>query len=749
VPADKGATQNLTQTSGAREKDAAFSPDGKKIAWISDESGEYEIYLRDASGKQPAVKLTSHRIGYRHTLRWSPDGKKIAFADQTLRCYVLDVATRKITEVDKAEFENIDVALDLKPIYDFHWSPDSRFLAYTKMNADLVNQIYIYALETGARHCASNGLFNDFWPVFSTDGKHLFFISNRRFDPTFCDFEWEMVYKKVAGIYCLTLEQSGAPLFPAGESPKPDSTANGKKDLRVTIDFPGLADRIEMLPVPAGNYRYLETADSELFYLNKNEGDFNQFEFREIGSMNLFAFNLEKQTERSVLEEIDAYKISANGEKIIFQKDQEIGLIATEAGAEKENLQLDDLKMWLIPREEWQQMYLEAWRMERDFFYDPQMHGHDWLALKEKYGQLIPLAACRSDLTYLIGELIGELSTSHTYVYGGDSKREADKVNVGMLGVDWGTDPANQRYYFKKIFRTPDWARKVLPPLAQPGLNVRDGEFLLQVNGKEVSTAENIYQYFQNLGDKTVTLLINEKPVLKGAREITVKTVTSEKSLRYQDWVEHNRQLVAEKSNGQIGYLHLPDTYTSSATEFPKYFYSQTRKPGLIVDGRFNGGGLDPAIFLQRLDKPIVAYWTRRYSYDQTSPSVATRAHKVLLTNRQAGSGGDELPYEFQRMKMGPVIGTRTWGGLVGISMFIELIDGGGVTVPDYRIYSPEGKWVVENEGITPDIEVPLKPAEVARGYDAQLMKGIEVLLEKIKTEPRPWPKHEAIPVDR
>ena len=748
VPVKKGSTKNLTQTSGAREKDVAWSPDGEKIAFFSDESGEYEIYVRDANGKQAPVKLTTHKNGHRHTLRWSPDSKKLAFTDQTLRCYILDVATRKNTEVDRAEFENIDVALDLKPIYDFHWSPDSRFLAYSKMNTDLVTQIYIYELETGKRHCASNGLFNDFWPVFSTDGKHLFFISNRRFDPTLCDFEWEMVYKKVAGIYCLTLEKNGTPLFPLVEKDSKKEIAKSG-EVQVVIDFAGLADRIEMLPVDSGNYRYLAATGTDLFYLNKDEGDFNRFEFRKIGPMDLYAFNFEDEEERSVVKSIDDYKISANGEKIIFQKKKEIGVIDTKGGNSKEEMLSFDLKMWLNPREEWQQIFNEAWRMERDFFYDPNMHGHDWKAMREKYGQLVPSASCRGDVTYLIGELIGELNTSHTYVYGGDFKREAENVNVGLLGVDWGVEPASQRYFFKKICRVPDWSRKVLPPLAQPGLNVPDGTFLLQVNGTDVTTAKNIYSYFQDLGNETVTLLINEKPDLKGAREITVKTVTTERWLRYHDWVEHNRQLVAEKSGGQIGYLHFPDTYLGTATEFPKYFYSQTRKQGLIIDGRFNGGGLDPGIFLQRLEKQIVSYWTRRYSHDQTSPSTATRAHLVLLTNRQAGSGGDELPYEFQRLKMGPVIGTRTWGGLVGISMFIELIDGGGVTVPDYRIYTPEGKWVVENEGVTPDIEVPLKPAEVARGDDAQLMKGLEVLLEKIKTEPRPWPQHDPIPIDQ
>jgi len=294
-----------------------------------------------------------------------------------------------------------------------------------------------------------------------------------------------------------------------------------------------------------------------------------------------------------------------------------------------------------------------------------------------------------------------------------------------------------------------DWSREVIPPLARPLVNVNEGDYLLQVNGVPVTADKNIYYYFQDLAGKQVTLLVNNKPSAVGAKEFTVKPLGGEYTLRYLDWVEHNRLVAEKESNGQIGYIHLPDTYLGSAVEFPKYFYSQTRKKGLIIDGRFNGGGLDPDIFLQRLDKKLLTYWTRRYSHHQTTPTVVTRAHLVCLTNRQAGSGGDMLPMEFKMKKMGSVIGTRTWGGLVGVSMWINMIDGGGLSAPDYRIYDPEGKWIVENVGVEPDIVVDLNSEEMAQGYDAQLMKGIEVLLKKIKEEPRIWPKHEAFKIDK
>jgi tricorn protease len=759
VPREHGTTRNLTQSSGARERHAVWSPDGKYIAYFSDADGEYNLYLREAGSNKAPQKLTDFRDGYRHALRWSPDSKKLSFTDQTLRLFVMDLATRKLTEVDKAQYENVDVALDRKPIFDHSWSPDSRYIAYSMMNENLVYQIYIYDLQTGQKHSVSSGLYSDFNPVFSPDGTHLLFISNRRFDPTFCDIEWEMVYKKIAGIYSLTLRKNGTPLLPLQSDeepvaePKADKKSkkkNNKRDNAGGIDFEGIAERVEALPLPRGNYRDLSVTEDALFYLNAEDGDFNRFEFRGPGKQSLYAYSLKNRKEETVIENVSGYALSADGSSIIYRQGKKIGIIDASARNSSGNaLDLSGLTMWLDPLAEWRQMFEEAWRMERDFYYEPDMHGVDWPAMREKYGKLMDRATCRQDVRYIIGELIGELNTSHTYIYGGDLRRKADRVNVGMLGADYEVDAAANRYRFKKIYREPDWTDEVFPPLGMPGVDVREGDYLLAVNGQEVTADRNIYSYFQNLAGQQVTLLVNNAPTKVGAREFVVKPLRNEYDLRYLSWLEHNRKVVDEASNGQIGYLHLPDTYTGSTKIFPKYFYSQTRKKGLIVDGRFNAGGLDPDIFLQRLDKKVLAYWTRRYSHDQTTPAVVTRSHKVCLTNRQAGSGGDMLPMEFRMRGMGPIIGTRTWGGLVGVSMFIDLIDGGGMTAPDYRIYDPQGKWIVENEGVTPDIEVDLDPAEMQRGYDAQLMKGVEVLLEKIKADPLPWPQHEPFPVDR
>jgi tricorn protease len=752
VPAKEGPTRNLTNTSGAREKDAVWSPDGKKIAYFSDADGEYQLYLIDPLGKEKPQKLTSFKNGYRHTLKWAPDSKKLAFTDQTLTLYYYDLPHKKLVKIDKAKFENIDVSIDKKEIYDFNWSPDSRYIAYSKMDSTLVNKMYIYDLESGKIHGISEGLFNDFNPIFTPDGEHLIFISNRRFDPTYGDIEWEMVYKDLAGIYAYTLRKDGPPLFPMKSDEQTENTQKEKpqtkkQSSKVKIDFAGLQQRVEAFPLKRGNYRQLSVNGDAVFYLNKEKGDFNRFEFRSVGPRNLYAFDFKTRKEREILKDIDTYALSADGQTIIFKKKKEVGLVeASASDAQGQMLNLSDLKMWYNPAQEWQQIYREAWRAERDFYYEPGMHGLDWAAIYRKYEPLLKRAVCRQDVRFVIGEMIGELGSSHTYIYGGDAKRKAERVNVGMLAADYSVDAQHHLYRFKKIYRIPDWRPNNLPPLLGPGKSVKEGDYLLKVNNQKITSERNIYSYFQDLAGKQVTLTVNSEPTLDGARTITVKPVYNDYFFRYLDWVEHNRQVVEKASHGQIGYLHLPDTYTGSARIFPKYYYSQTRKKGLIVDGRYNGGGLDPDIFLERLAKKPLSYWTRRYSHDYFMPWMANNAHLVCLTNKQAGSGGDELPFLFREKGMGPVIGTRTWGGLIGYSAAYKLIDGGVITMPDYRIYTKDGKWVVENEGVTPDIVIDNDPVQMSRGYDAQLMKGVEVLMKEIKKDPRPWPKHPPFP---
>ena len=763
VPREKGVIRNLSQDSGTRDKDATWSPDGKRIAFFSDRTGEYEIFVTDPLGQEPPVRLTTHKDGYRFALRWSPDSKKLAYTDQTLTLSYIDVDTKAVTKVDKAEYEAMDLAIDAKPVFDHAWSPDSRYLAYTKMGEDLVNRIWVYGLESKEKKPVTGGPLESFGPVFSEDGERLFFVSNRRFDPTYSDMDFELVYKKVAGIYALALQAGAKPLFPpqtgdevpAVETPdektgkKPDGPTRkdepAKPVPRTIVDFAGIEARVEPLPLPRGNYRRLGAAGGLLFYLDGNEGDFNRFDIREPGARALKALDLAKRKPRTVLESVEDYALSSDGKRLVWRKGNEIGIVDSSAeNAKAEPIDLSGLTMQLDPRAEWKQIYREVWRIERDYFYDPGMHGLDWAAIGAKYQPLIDAATSRAEVRWVIGELIGELATSHTYVFGGDRRRRPDRVATGMLGADLVADPASGRWQIKRILRAPDWTDGNVPPLAAPGVDVREGDFLLAVDGRAVTTAHEVYAALEGLAGKPVRLTVAADPKGKTTREAVVVPSDDESKFRYLDWLERNRKAVDEASAGKIGYLHLPDTFTGAAEMFPQYWYGQTQKEGLIVDGRFNAGGLDPDPFLNRMNLPILYYWTRRYTHDYSTPLVATRAHKALLTNRQAGSGGDMLPAEFQLKKMGPVIGTRTWGGLVGISMFTPLVDGGGITAPDYRVYSTDGKWVIENEGVQPDIVVDIDPAGMQRGVDAQLMKAVEYLMEKIRTEPPQKPPRPA-----
>jgi tricorn protease len=771
VPAEHGPVRNLTRSSGTRDRGAVWSPDGDTVAYFSDAGGEYQLVIAEAMGAGEPQPLTARDHGWPHTARWSPDGTMIAFTDETLTLYVIDVASRRLTTVDRAEVEPMDIGLELKPISDHAWSPDSRWLAYSKIGLDHVSNIYLYSFDSGTTHNVSNGLFNDFGPVFASDGEHLLFVSNRRFDPTFCDFEWEMVYKDVAGIYALTLRAGGEQLLPPRSDELASATSTNEDAQTETpvdepvaalrIDFEGIAERIEALPVPASNYRSLAAGNRAIFFLDGDDGDFNRFEYRELPPRTLHSFDLRKRELKTVVESVDEFALATDGEHLVWRRGEVVGIVDTgstrrrpgqpdvplpvaAAVAQKPaTLDLGELVMTLDPKAEWSEVFADAWRLERDFYYEPGMNGLDWTAMRSKYEPLVERATCAQDMRFIIGELIGELSTSHTYISTGDRRRQSEEVNVGLLGADWALDVTGGKWRITKILRVPDWSRGVMAPLAGPGIDVREGDSLVAVNGLPVTVDREVYAAFQGLADKQVRLTIarNGRDI-----EVTVIPLASERTLRYLDWVEHNRRVVDEATGGRVGYIHLPDTYVSSAIEFPKYYFAQTQKQGLLIDGRFNGGGLDPDIFLQRLAKKPLTYWTRRYSEDQVEPVYASNAHMALVTNRQAGSGGDMLPFEFRQKGMGPVIGTRTWGGLVGVSMSITLVDGSRLTCPDYRVYSPEGEWVVENQGVTPDIEVELDPGEMARGWDAQLQKGIEVILEMIERDPPVPPTHPPFP---
>lgn len=744
IPVAHGETRNLSRTPGARERHAVWSPDGKTIAWFSDADGEMDVWIRDADSDAPAHRISDLGPGFRHNLRFSPDARLLAFGDQKLQLLVLNISDGTVKILDKAPREPMDTSLENKEISDFAFSTDSQYIAWARVGEDMVSHVFIADLETGAKHDVSDGRFNDFGPCFSTDGRHLFFLSNRSFEPTLGDFEWEMVYKNMTRIYALRLQSETPRVFPL--------LSDGVKEAEITpetpkqtpkIDWAGLKDRIEVLPPPPGNYRRLRTDGKSLFFLNSERGDYNPFEFRPQVLTSLGALDLRKGATRTLREGLKGYELAADTEHILWRSAHGVGIDSSHSlNSKSAELNLKGMVTEVVPRAEWRQIFNEAWRMERDYFYDPNMRGLDWKMLGKKYGKLVDRATCPQDMEFIIGELIGELGTSHSYVYAGDAHREAEGVNVGMLGADFSADQGAWR--FNKIYRIADWSRQVFPPLM--GKKVSEGDYLLAVNGVPVNDHREVYAWFQGLAGQQVRLKVNSTPEEEGAREVRVKTIRSEYILRYQAWVEHNRHIVDAASGGKIGYIHFPDTYLGSATEFPRQYYSQVKKAGLIIDGRYNAGGLDPFIFLNRLARKPISYWSRRYSEDQRTPWYVSNARMVCLTNRQAGSGGDELPYTFRFLKMGPIIGTRTWGGLVGYSADIDLMDGSGLTAPNYRIYTPDSKWIIENVGVIPDIQIDNDPAEMMQGHDAQLEKAIQVLMEEIQAQPLTDPTHPPIP---
>ncbi|MGB3093669.1 MAG: S41 family peptidase [Candidatus Zixiibacteriota bacterium] len=762
VPEEKGETRNLTQTPVIREVMAAWSPDGKWVAYLSDRTGEYELYIRPQDGSGEEERITSDGECYRFRPIWSPDSKKLLYSDKKLRLFYVDIEKKEPVLVDRAE---------VSEIHDYGWSSDSKWIAYSKNNPAYFASVYLYSLDKGKVRQVTDDLTDDFLPVFGPEGKYLYFISARTFSPTFGDFERsDYVYRNVRNIYLVTLQaDSLSPFAPESDEEgaeedeekedeedqdkdkdkKKDEDEDEEKDEEIQIDFNGIDQRVVGVPIKSGNYAALRAEKGKLFYLAMPA--IRQSGGSGGGQNELRMFDMEEREEHTLISGINGYDISSDGEKIIYKSADTYGIIDAKKGSDKVGdgkLETSGMEMKVDPQGEWEQMFQEAWRLERDFFYDPDMHGVDWAGMKEKYGQLLPHVAHRWDLTYLIGELIGELTTSHTYVGGGKMPR-SKAVNVGLLGTDFEPDKASGFYRFKKIYKGENWKDDRRAPLTEPGVVVKEGEYLISVNGEEVRYPANPYQYFEKTVDKQVKIKVNDNPSTDGARELTVKPAGSEYQLRYLDWVETNRKRVEEATDGRVGYIHVPNTSIWGLNEFSRAFYAQTRKEGLIVDVRYNGGGMIPDMFMEHLQRRILSLWSRREGLLVRTPGVALHGHMACVINEYAGSGGDAFPYYFRELGLGPLIGTRTWGGLVGISRGIPLMDGGYVTVPEFAFINLEGQWDVENYGVDPDIEVDNRPDLVIKGQDPQLDRAIQEVMKKLKEEPKTLPGRPKYPIKK
>ena len=753
APAKEGEVRNLTQTPGVRERDAVWSPDGRSIAYLSDRNGEYEIYVRNADGTGEERQLTRDGKAWKFAPLWSPDSKKLAFSDKDMTLRVLDVASGRVTDVDKDDFGDIN---------HYRWSSDSKWLTYTKLNAARFSAIYVHSLGDGKSHRLTSGTTNDSEPVFDPKGRYLYFTSNRDFNLTFSAWEFNYVYTDPTRVYVGVLAADGPALFlpqsdeekaaappPAAAeektgaaaeeksgtaAAKPGAEASAEKKpsaVVVKIDPAGFENRVRAIPGSPGQYSTLSAVNTGVLYLKGDD------------ERSLKLYNIDDRKEETVLDGLRGYELSANGEKILASMGRNnYAIVAAKPGQKAADamLKLDNMEMRIDPKAEWAQEFTDAWRILRDWFYDPGMHGLDWNAIRAKYGQLVPFVAHRADLDYILGEVAGEMNAGHVYV-GSPPDLNQDRVDNGLLGANIVAEAGYFR--IQRIYPGENWHEAFRSPLTEPGVKVREGDYILAVDGTSTRGVDNFYRLLENKADRVVTLLVSSRPETAGAREEKVRPVKKETNLRYLDWVASRRAYVEKTSGGRIGYIHLPNTGAEGNRELVKGFYPQVDKDALIIDDRYNGGGFIPDRMIELLDRPVLNYWVRRGNIPSATPAFAHVGPKVMLINGYSASGGDALPYYFRKRQLGTIIGTRTWGGLIGISGNPSLADGGSVSAPTFRFLDTEGMWAVEGVGVPPDIEVVDRPDLVAAGKDPSLEAAVKLLMDELAKNP---PKKIVVP---
>lgn len=736
VPAEEGFTKNLTNTSGVAERSAEWSPDGKYIAYWNDESGEYQLTLYNTEN-ETARTLTSYQSGFKYDIYWSPDSKKLAFVDQAMNISYYDLESDTTINVDKGLYLYHGALANFR----FNWSADSKWLTYSRGLPNLHNAIFIYDTESKTRTQATSGYYNDYSPVFDPEGKYLYVLTGRNFSPEYSDVDGTFIYPNTTQVAAIALTNDVAsPLHPKNDEvkvEKEDSGKKGKKNKKnkeeepdeenkdVKIDFDGFEQRLVILPMEAGNYASLAAVPGKLIYhQSPNTG-------ADDNNRPLKYYDLEERESKTILEDADGFQLSANGNKLaIFNKGNLYVVDVKPDQKLDKQVDLSNMKASLDPKEEWRQMFTDAWRLERDYFYDKNMHGVDWQAMKKQYGELIEDAVTRWDVNFVLGELIGELNASHTYKGGGDVEH-SQSDNVGYLGIDW--EIQNGRYRIKKIIKGASWDNEVQSPLNEPGVDVDEGDYILAVNGTPLNTNKEPYAAFQGLAGKTVELTVSGSPSKSDSKKVIVKTLGSESRLRHLAWIESNRKQVEKETDGRVGYIYVRSTGIDGQNELVRQFVAQIDKDALIIDERFNSGGQIPDRFIEMLNRKPLAYWAVRDGKDWSWPQVANFGPKAMLINGWSGSGGDAFPDYFRKAELGPLIGSRTWGGLIGISGVPSLMDGGMVTVPTFRMYDPDGEWFKEGHGVDPDIEVKENPGQLAQGTDAQLQRAIEWALEALK----------------
>lgn len=735
VPGKQGITRNLSQSSGSHERSSAWSPDGKWIAFLSDASGEYEVYIQKADGTADPVQLTKNADTYKFSVLWSPDSKKILFNDKKFRLQYVDIDSKNIVQVSQSKTWEIA---------DFSWSPDSKWISFSdKTLTSTMAQIFVYNIASKSVSVLTDSWYNSYRPYFSVDGKYMFFTSDRDFNPTYSQTEWNHSYSDMSRIYLITLQKATAnPLGPTNDEvdmSTPDKKADEKTSVpEVKIEFDGIQQRIAVLPTKCGNYWNISQIGDKLYYqyASTEESD---------NTLKSFSFKDKKET---VLGQVRSYEITYNNKKMLISKEGKYYIIdipSSEIKTEK-FVDLSEMSVMVDNKAEWKQIYDEAWRQMRDFFYDPNMQGVNWKKMHDKYAVLVPFVSNRNDLNFLIGELIGELNVGHAYTGGGD-KPKSDKIYTGLLGAKITKDASG---YFKinKILEGQNWDNNLRSPLTEVGLNIKAGDFITAVNRKSVKNIPDIYTMLWNTAEKEVELTISTAANESSTRKVLVIPIKDENPIYYYNWVQENIKKVDETTNGQVGYIHIPDMGVEGLNEFAKYFYPQLAKKALIIDDRGNGGGNVSPMIIERLKRELAFMgMARNQTEGSTNPEQMLVGPKVLLVNNYSASDGDLFPFQFKKTGLGKIIGVRTWGGVVGIRGSLPFIDGGNLSKPEFGHYAADGSdWIIEGHGVDPDIIVDNDPAKEFAGEDEQLNKAIEIIMQELKDKPMEKGKIPAFP---
>jgi len=768
VPAKNGTPRNLSKTSGAHERDAVWSPDGKWVAYNSDATGENELYVRSQDGKGEPQQVTNSADTYYYAVKWSPDNKKLLWSDRLQRLRYVDVATKAVTLVDQDKWGEIG---------SYNWSPDSQWITWARPEQNNLPRVYLYSIANKQQAAVTDTWYGSGEAVFSDDGKYLLLSSARDFKPTFGDEEFANVYRDMERVYLVTLAKETAnPLAPKSDEvgkaeekrKKEKETAEKKeetpaakkpeekpkKQVVVKVDTDGIQNRIVGLEITPGNYRNIRMLDdNRIFYLRRTaadevgEEDEGLFGEKDKKS-HLCVYNVDDRKE-NVLGDANNYQITFDGKKMLVKIKKDYAIIDVpkdKLETKDHEHKIEGLDLQLDRRAEWRQIYFECWRQMRDFFFSPTMNGVDWKAMRDKYAALLPFVNHRNDLTYLLSELISELNNGHAYVGGGE-RPDAPRIKLGLLGAEFSRDPATRAYRIERILPGENWNKQTRSPLTDIGVNVKPGDYILAINNTPVLSLPNLYDALIGTAGKQVILRVNSKPTDAGARDVTVVPTDNEGPLYYLDWVQKNIDYVTKKTGGEIGYLHIPDMGQPGLSEFTKLYFPQIQKHALIVDVRGNGGGFVSPLVIERLRRALVMVGIARNGMPQTDPPQTFVGPMVTLINEFSASDGDIFPYRFKALGLGKLIGKRTWGGVIGIRESLPLVDGGQFFKPEFAPYSKDGKqWIIEGRGVEPDIVVDNDPGKEFKGEDQQLDRALQEIQEELKTKryelpsPPPWP---------